>query len=166
MKNTKTLTVASLMAAFCVAIMSLGSLMESLDFSLSMLAGLVVMILSSEYGDRVAVAVFAVAGILSLLLPLKTPALFFLALFGWYPIVQKKIHMLSPVICRLVKTLIFNAAMGLFLWLSAFITGIADSVTVYAILFVLGNVCFVMYDVLLDRFLIWYIVKLRPRLRF
>ena len=166
MKNTKTLTVSSLMAAFCVAIMSLGSLMESLDFSLSMLAGLVVMILSSEYGDRVALAVFAVGGILSLLLPLKTPALFFLALFGWYPIAQKKIHMLPPVICRLVKTLIFNAALALFLWLSAFITGVVDGTVIYATLFVLGNICFVMYDILLDRFLIWYIVKIRPRLRF
>jgi hypothetical protein len=74
--------------------------------------------------------------------------------------------MLPALICRLVKTLIFNAALALFLWLSAFITGVVDGITVYVILFVLGNICFVMYDVLLDRFLIWYIVKLRPRLRF
>lgn len=154
------------MAAVCVVIMSLGSLMESLDFSLAMLAGLVVMILATEYGDRVGLTVFAVAGILSLLLPMKTPAVFFLTLFGWYPVVQKKLQMLPPFLCRVVKTLVFNVAMGLFLWLSAYITGVTDGILIYGILFVLGNLCFVMYDLLLDRFLIWYIVKLRPRLRF
>lgn len=146
--------------------MSLGSLVESLDFSLAMFSGLVVMILSSEYGDRVALSVFAVAGILSLFLPMKTPGLFFLTLFGWYPVVQKKIHMLPPIVSRVVKTLIFNAALALFLFLSAWITGVVDAMVIYATLFVLGNVCFVMYDILLDRFLIWYIVKIRPRLRF
>ncbi len=166
MKNTKMLAVASLMAAMCVAILSIGSLFESLDVSLAIAAGLVVMILSVEYGDRVALSVFLVSGLLSLLLPLKSPSIFFLCLVGWYPIVQKKIHMLKPLWARIVKFVLFHAALFVMLFLSAFITGVKEVGWVYLTLLVLGNLCFFLYDLLLDRFLIWYIVKLRPRLKF
>ncbi len=124
------------------------------------------MILSSEYGDRVAAGVFVVVGLIALLLPIKTPAVYFLSLFGWYPIVQKKINMLPPFFAKVIKTLLFNAIMALLLFLSAFVTGTADAVWVYATLIVLANLCFVLYDILLDRFLIWYLLKLRNRLRF
>ena len=166
MKNTKTLTLSALMAALCVVIMSLGSLIESLDFSVSLLAGLLIMILSSEYGDRVAMGVWAVAGIIALLLPMKTPAVFFLSFFGWYPVVQKKINMLPLLFSRVVKILLFNGVMGLLLVLSAFLTGATDALWLYAVYVGLANFCFQIYDVLLDRFLIWYILKLRHRFRF
>ena len=74
MKNTKTLAISSLMAAMCVAILSIGSVFESLDVTLAIASGLVILILSAEYGDRVACSVFLVAGILSLLLPVKSPS--------------------------------------------------------------------------------------------
>jgi len=160
------LSICSLMAALCVVIMSLGSLVESLDFSLAVLAGLVVMILSSEYGDPAAFAVYLVSGLLALILPLKTTAIFFLIFFGWYPIMQKKINMLKPLLARVVKFLIFNTAMGLLLFVSAFVTGTTDTPVIYGITAILANFCFVLYDTLLDRFLIWYILKLRNRLKF
>jgi hypothetical protein len=166
MKKTKTLTVSSLMAALCLVILSLGSLVESLDISLSILAGLVIMILSAEYADRVAFAVFGVTGILSLLLPVKSAGILFVAIFGWYPIVQKKIHYLKPFWARIVKFLICNTVLALLLAMSALIMGKVDAIVVYLTLIVLANICFYMYDILLDRFLIWYIMKLRKHLRF
>ncbi len=154
------------MAAFCVAILSLGSLVESLDVSLSVIAGLVIMVLSAEYGDRVAFSAFAVAGLLSLVLPLKSPGVIFLSFFGWYPIVQKKINMLKPILCRVVKTVLFNLILIILLALSAFVTGIREATWLYASTVILANFCFVFYDILLDRFLIWYILKLRHRFHF
>lgn len=160
------LCISSLMAAMCVAILSVGSLIESLDVSLAIIAGLVVMILSAEYGDKVAVSVFLVAGMISLLLPLKSAGILFLALGGWYPIVQKKINMLKPILARIVKTLLFNGIFVLLLFLSAFVTGVKETPYLYLALLVLGNICFFLYDILLDRFLIWYILKLHNRLKF
>lgn len=164
MKKTKTLTASALMAALCVAILAIGSIVESLDLSLAVIAGLVVMICATEYGDRVGLAVFAVSAVLSMLLPMRSGPLCFLVLFGWYPILQKKLHQLPPVLCRVVKTLIFNAALILVLALSAFLTGL-ETKLIYGILLVLGNFMFVLYDTLLDRFLIWYILKIRPRMK-
>ena len=154
------------MAAMCVAILSVGSLFESLDMTLAILAGLVVAIVATEYADRAGFAVFAVAGLISLLLPLKSPAVLFLALGGWYPIVQKRINMLRPLWAFVVKILIFNGVLIALLVLSAFVTGTTDAKWVYITLVILGNVCFYMYDLLLDRFMIWYVLKLRKRLKF
>ena len=164
MKKTKPLTAAALMAALCVAILAIGSIVESLDLSLAVIAGLVVMICATEYGDRIGLAVFAVSAVLSMLLPMRSGPLCFLVLFGWYPIAQKKLHQLPPVLCRVVKTVIFNAALILVLALSAFLTGL-ETKLIYGILLVLGNLMFVLYDILLDRFLIWYILKIRPRMK-
>ena len=166
MKKTKILSVCSLMAAMCVAVLSIGSLIESLDITLAMLAGVVVMVVATEYGDRAGFAVFAVAGLLSLLLPGKSPAILFLALGGWYPIVQKKINMLQPLLARVVKFAIFNGVLILLLLVSVGVTGITDPKWMYAALFVIGNLCFYLYDRLLDRVMIWYILKLRKRLKF
>lgn len=154
------------MAAMCVAILSIGSIVESLDVSLAIFAGLVVLIISTEYGERWGCAVYAVAGLISLLLPVKSAAVMFLALGGWYPIAQKKINMLRPVFALVVKFLIFNVVLAALLVLSAFVTGVTDAPWIYASLFLIGNFCFYLYDVLLDRFMIWYILKLRRRLKF
>ena len=154
------------MAAMCVAILSVGSLFESLDVTLAIVAGLVVLLIDTEYGFRPGLAVFLVAGILSLLLPIKTPAVLFLSFGGWYPLVQKKINMLPAIWALVLKLLLFHAVLAALLWLSAFVTGVKDATWVIATLFVVGNICFYMYDILLDRFMIWYILKLRSRLKF
>ena len=160
------LTLSALMAALCVVILSLGSIVETLDVSLAMLAGLVVMVCATEYGDKVGFLVFAVAGILSLLLPVKSAGICFLALGGWYPIVQKKLNMLKPFLSRFVKTLIFNVVLVLLLMLSAFVTGTTDGRLIYGALFLVGNICFMLYDILLERFSLWYLLKLRNRFKF
>ena len=160
------LCISSLMAAMCVAILSLGSIIEVLDVTLSLAAGLVVMILSVEYGDRTALSVYLVSGLLSLLLPVKSPGIIYLVLCGWYPVLQKKINMLKPILARILKMVLFNLIFILLLVLSAFVTGIKEATFIYLTLIVLGNFCFVAYDFLLDRFLIFYILKLRNRLKF
>lgn len=166
MKKTKMLSICSLMAAMCVAILSIGSLFESLDVTLAIVAGLVVLLIDTEYGFRPGLAVFLVAGSLSLLLPMKTPAVLFLAFGGWYPLVQKKINMLPAIWALLLKLVLFNAVLAALLWLSAFVTGVKDATWVVVLLFVVGNICFYMYDILLDRFMLWYILKFRSRLKF
>ena len=166
MKRTKTLAVCSLMAAMCVAILALGSLFEVMDVTVAIVAGLVVMIVDTEYGFRAGLSVFLVAGFLALLLPVKFPAVFFIALGGWYPLVQKSIHLRTPVVAAVIKFLIFNGVLTILLLLSAFVMGVREAGWVYPVLYVMGNVCFFMYDILLDRFMLWYILKLRNRLKF
>ena len=79
---------------------------------------------------------------------------------------QKKIHMLPPWGALAVKALIFNGVLSLLLLLSALVTGIKELTWVYLALYLLGNAAFFLYDRLLDRFLLWYLIKLRHRLKF
>ena len=74
--------------------------------------------------------------------------------------------MLRPLWAFVVKILIVNGVLVALLVLSAFVTGTTDAKWVYITLVILGNVCFYMYDLLLDRFMIWYVLKLRKRLKF
>lgn len=166
MKKTKTLAVSSLMAALCFVILSLASFFESLDLSLAILSGLVMMILCEEFGKSISLTAFFAVGVLSLFLPVKSGGVLFLAIFGWYPMVQKKINMKKPFLARLVKVLLCNAVLALLLLLSAFVTQITETPILYLGIALMGNVCFFLYDILLDRFYIWYLMKLRKHLRF
>lgn len=166
MKKTKKLSIAALMAAMCVAVLSIGSLIESLDLTLSVFAGVLVMICATEFGDRTAFSVFFVAGVISLLLPLKTAGLFFIGFFGWYPILQKKILMLRPLISRVLRFFIFNLSFVLIFFATAFlVTGVKEVRGIHLVLLLIANLCFVIYDILLDRLLLFYILKIRKRLR-
>lgn len=166
MKSTKKLTVSALCAAMCVAIMSMGSLIQSLDVSLALIASLVVMVIEVEYGVKTALAVYLAAALLSFTLPEKSPAILFLSFLGWYPIFQKKLNMMRPLFGYVVKFFLFNFVLVGLLTLSAFVTGILDATWVNITLVVLGNVCFYMYDFLLDRFFLFYLLKIRPRIKF
>ncbi len=166
MKKTKKLTVSALSAAMCVAIMSIGSLISSLDVSLALIAGLVIMVIDVEYGYRSALAVYLAAGLLSFLLPEKSPGILFLALLGWYPIAQKKLNMIKPVFSLAAKFVLFNGILFMLLYLTAFVTGIRDAAWVNITLVVMGNICFYMYDFLLDRFFLFYLLKIRKRIKF
>ena len=44
--------------------------------------------------------------------------------------------------------------------------GITEPKWMYFTLALIGNLCFYLYDILLDRFMIWYILKLRRRMKF
>lgn len=150
----------------CVAIMSLGSLIQTLDVSLALIASLVVMVMEVEYGGKAALSVYLVASLISFLLPEKSPAILFLAFLGWYPVAQKKLNMIRPILGYAVKFVLFNVVFCALLILSFFVTGIKDATWINITLLILGNVCFYMYDFLLDRFFLIYLLKIRPRLKF
>lgn len=164
MKNTKILAVASIASALCVAIMAIGTLVEALDLSLAILAGLVVAVISLEFRERWGWSVFAVSGLLSLLLPGKTAGFVFLLFCGWYPMVQKRLQMLRPLWCWVLKEVIFNGVLAVYLVLSLKVLGIQEAAWITAATFVLANLLFILYDLLLDRFQIYYLVKLRDRI--
>ena len=165
MKKNSIIALAAMFAALCLVILSFGSLFQTLDVSLAVLAGLVILIVSIEFADPVAWSVWAVAGLVSFLFPVKTAGILFFGFFGWYPICQKKFNMRAPVLARVYKFLVFNVLTVIYLLLSAFVTGTEESKIIYITLLVIANIFFYVYDMLLDRFMIFYLVKIRPRLR-
>lgn len=160
------------MTGLCVVIMMLSALFPGLSYALPMVAGAVLLIPSIEFGTRSALAVYGAGAILSLILPSdKESALLFVLLFGIYPIVKKYYE--RPKLRAVeyaVKFAHFNAAAIGAVWLASLVFSIPvddGSLGEWGIplMLVLGNIAFIIYDIMLTRLVSMYVYKLQPILR-
>lgn len=165
----------AVLAALGVALLSLGSIIESLDLSAAMLASLLITVAVIEGGGYWPWLTYAVVALISLLLlPNKFAAVAFI-LSGYYPIVKEKLERIrSRTVVWIIKLASFNISLVLllvivrFLFTSIDISILPDNNAVlnHILTFALGNVIFLLYDLLLTRVVSLYIIKLRNKIRF
>ena len=80
------ITVCAMLSALGVVVLYLGSFIEVLDASMSVIASLMTVIVVIEFGRSASWSIYAVTAVLSLLLlPNKSPAVMYAAFFGFYP---------------------------------------------------------------------------------
>ena len=170
--NTKRLTVCAMLAALGVILLYVGSLFELVDISMAVLASLLCVVAVIEYGGSWPWMIYGVTAILSIvLLPNKTPAVFYALFFGFYPILKEKLEKLPKVISWVLKELVFNFALAamaiasLLLFFSQNNTLLTQPIILLA-LFVLAELVFVLYDIAMTRLISFYIINLRRRFRF
>ncbi len=169
-KRTKYLTLCAMLCALGVIILALGALIEVLDISVSVIASLLCVYAVIEMGRGYPWLVYAVTAVLSvLLLPQKTPALFYALFAGYYPILKEKLERLRRPIATVLKLVIFHAALGAMVATALlFFPGslqIQDKLWYFAALYVLGVICFILYDIALSRLITFYLFRLRNRFR-
>lgn len=167
--RVKQLTVCAALSAIGVVLLSIGHLIDVLDASLAVLASIVCIVAVIEYGKAAPWLVFSVTATLSLILiPTNSAALMYLMFFGYYPILKEKLERLPRVLSWVVKELIFNTAMVICIALIKilFLPTVEVSVWTYAVLVLLCEVVFVLYDIALTRLISFYIYKLRARFKF
>jgi hypothetical protein len=159
-----------MMAALGVIMLYLGSFIEVLDISMAVIASLFCIIAVIEYGGASPWMIYGVTAVLSLiLLPNKTPAIFYTAFFGFYPILKEKLERLKRPIGWLLKELVFNvvlaiatvAAVKLMLAEGSMLT----SPIVIGVAVVVCEAIFILYDIALTRLITFYLITLRPRLK-
>ena len=162
------LTVCAMLAALGVVLLYLGSMIEVADLSMAVLASLLCVFAVIEYGGSAPWLVFAVTGVLSLILiPQKTPAVFYLLFFGYYPIVKEKLEKMPRGVSWVLKEVIFNIALALVLLLSRFLL-MASSATpwlLYVAFAMLAELIFPLYDIAMTRLISLYLYRLRKRFR-
>ena len=170
--STKKLTVCAMLAALGVVMLYLGAFIEVLDISMAVIASFVCIIAVIEYGGSAPWLIYAVVSILSLiLLPNKTPAAFFVLFFGFYPILKEKCERLKRGLAWILKEIIFNISLFVIVILGVFVLGMENNVllqqpVMLAVIVVLSELVFVLYDIALTRLISFYIIKLRHRLKF
>ena len=169
--TTKKLTVCALLAALGVIIMYVGSLMEVLDISMSVLASLLCVIAVIEYGKSAPWMIFLVTSILAfLLLPNKSPAYFYAVFFGFYPILKEKFEKKPKVLCWILKEIVFNVCLAGMVVITVFLlidptkSTLINPFTISAAV-VLAEAVFILYDIALTRLISFYIFNLRKRLK-
>ena len=172
--KTKRIAISAMLTALCCVILSLGTILESLDLTFAAIAALIIWFVLLEFGRMTAWSIYIPTALIStLFLPSKFPALFFTFVTGWYPMLKffitRKIK--SKPILWLVKIICFNAvSLGLIFGVE-FLGGalgivFGDEFTsawLYTML-ILCNIAFLVTDILMDRLVVIYIHKIRDTL--
>ena len=154
MKHTaKALAHSAITAALCVVLMLLGGILELGIYAAPLLAGLCFLPIGSRFGKRWHICVFIASSLLCLLfVPNIEENVMFLAIFGWYPIVHPMLQKLPPVIRWICKLGIFNTAVIAAQWLVlTLLAPQALGTMLLWVLLALGNVTFVLYDLLIPK---------------
>ncbi len=164
MTKTKQIALGGILAALAVVLLTLGGVIPVGTYVAPMLASLPLIVLLSELPRGLCVGWYAVVAVLgATLCPDKETAFVFVFL-GWYPVARPALDRL-PRLPRIVcKLLVFNLAVAalyalliLVFRLEALVneakeTGLALLLGLLA----LGNLTFLLYDVLLKRLTLIY----------
>ena len=167
-KRTKYLTVSAMLTALSVVILSLGALIDVLDITTAIFASFLCIYAVIELRGAYPWLIWLATSILAfLLLPIKTPAIFYALFAGFYPILKEKLEKLKPPISISLKLVTFHVCLaGIYLLLSLFIPDALDLGGLWwlpILLYVLCLFCFVVYDFALTRLITFYLVKMKKR---
>ena len=167
-RRTVCLTLSALLAALGVILLGLGSLFETIDLSMAALASFFCVYAVIEMRGGYPWAIWVVTtGLAFLLLPQKTPALFYLFL-GHYPMVKALTERLSRGISWVIKLVWLHLSGALIFVAARFLLAPAaewDSRVWYWILLYFGAlVAFVLFDLALTRIITFYLVRLQKRM--
>lgn len=169
-KRTKNLTVGAMLSALGVVILAAGSLFDVLDLSAAAFASMLCIYAVIEMGGGYPWMIFGVTSFLSLiLLPQKSPAVFYACFFGFFPIIKEKAERLRKPVAFLLKTLTAHICFGgIYLVFRFFIPSALETYEwrwMYLLFYAALLICFYLYDFCLTRLIGFYLYRLRGRLR-
>lgn len=168
MTKTHKMVMSAVLSALSVAAIYLSSF-TPLDLTVIALTSLGVFFAVIELGGKYPLLIYAVTGILVLLLlPDKTTALIYVMVVGWYPMAKVVFERYHYVVAWALKLSAFNTALLAAIVVTVYVLHIPDDDTLAMKITVilLANVTFVMCDLLATRLIQLYMVKIRPRLGF
>ena len=166
--KTKYLTVSAMLAALSVVILMLGSLVEVLDITTAVAASVLCIYAVIEMGGFYPWMIWLTTSILSfLLLPMKTPAIFYALFAGFYPILKEKLEKLKNPISWVLKFVVFHvclAGMAGLLWVFIPTLFVTEGMWWLPVaIYLLSLVCFTIYDIALTRLITLYLIKFQKR---
>lgn len=153
-----------MLTALSTAILWLGSMLPGYTIAVAAAAGVVPAVAVIRCNRKTGVAVYCATVLLGLLiLPKKTAAIWYLVLFGYYGMVKSRLEQMDSQIAEWVgKIGIYTAAFLLlrFVLQSAF-AAMSDLLPVgAALLYGIGLVCFIVYDIGFSRLIGLYLKRI------
>ena len=173
-RRTAQLALAAVLSALAVTVMMLGGLIPVATYCSPMIAGVLLLPVMSELGDRWAWMTWAVTAALALLLSVDREAAFLYCFLGYYPILRPYLDAVKPKAARfLLKlgffTLTLGAMYALLLWVFQLSSLLEDfsgfSFWMNALFFAALVAVMMIYDVALARLHLFWLVRLRPRFK-
>jgi len=171
MKNTGKITFCAIMSALAVVIM-LTSYFPYLTYAIPAIAGLCSMVVLIEINYKWAFLSYLASAALVFLFGEMESKFLYVFLFGYYPIVKAFIEKINkPIIEWIIKILILNASVlivyGLFSTVFPISLDEFGSFKKYgiAILLILANIVFAVYDIAVSRISLVYLNMLHPKVK-
>lgn len=168
-KKTSKIAYGAVFSALCTVITVLGALIETFDASLAVIAGFLVCIALIEFETALALGVWLVSSVLSVVLfPFNSAAWMFVLFAGWYPIFKRRIERIHYVLAWAVKISAFNVSMFAYWFVFTKVLMLdfgAEGMLLFGLLLA-ANVVFVLYDIVMTRLITVYIFSWRNRLGF
>jgi len=165
MKNTKKLAFAAVLSALGVVALLLGTYLQVLDMTAVAIASFIIMMAVIELGGIYPWLIWIVTGVLAFfLVPDKFGAVLYIAFGGVYPIFKAMFERLHYVVTWVLKLSFFNTSLTLCILITRFVLRLPDASGFDFIVYLLGNIVFVVYDLAATGLVTFYLVKLRKRL--
>lgn len=170
MKNTGKITFSAIMSALAVVIM-LTSYFPYLTYAIPAISGLCVMVVLIETDYKWAVFTYISSAVLVFMFAEMESKFLYVFLFGYYPILKSLIEKINKQIFEwILKIIIFNISIllvyGVFSKLFALSLDDFGALKQYgvAILLLLSNIVFIVYDIAVSRMSMVYINMLHPKI--
>ncbi len=159
------LTLSAMLTALSVVVLYLGTLLDVLSLTAVAIASLFLLFAVREFSVTYRLFIYFGTGILAvLLLPsLETAVLY--ALLGLYPLFKFPVERIRRPLPLVLKLLYVNTVITLSELCTVFLFHLpAEAWYMLLALYLIANPAFFLYDRVLDRMLIVYEARLRPRL--
>ena len=173
--NTKRMALAAMLSAIGVAFLMIGSVLQVLDISSAAIAGLVIVIAVIEIRGKYPMLIYFAISLISLLiLPNRFPAIFFILFGGIYPIFKAQFERFHPAVSWTLKFSMFNMVLWFLIFLVRLLIARESLVlgenpwfleNFEIVVFLLANLAFLLYDIVMTKIILLYIVKARKLLR-
>lgn len=152
-QSTK-VALCGIISSVSVVLMFMTGLVPFLTYTLPAVSGALLAIIVIEINKKWATGAYIAISLLSLLIVAdKEAAMFFVAFFGYYPIIKEVIESKLPKVLEwIVKLLLFNAAAVAAYMVIIYVFGIPfDEMEEYGkysvfLLLAMGNIIFILYD--------------------
>ena len=172
-KNTRRVAVSGMMVALATAILLMGGVIPAATFVAPALAGLLLIPVLIEGGQRMALGAWLAISALALMLCADKEAALLFAFLGWYPAVKWQLDArLKGWPGVAVKLILWNLCAGAMAALIFFVFRMDQIIAEYremsramlVVFILLANVTLLLYDRLLGIFAGIYVRKIRPKL--
>ena len=170
-KKAFSIAFCGLISALCVSLMLLVRVITYIDYSVTLICGLLIAVIVVECGAKWALASCAVVSALGLLLGGTESALLFACFFGYYSIVKPYLERLPRVLEWVAKLGLFNAVIvALYALIDTLVAPITDipflsPIATVIVLLVMANLVFVIYDLIFNRIISLYFATLHHRIK-
>ena len=171
--NSRRLALSGMMTALATTVMLMGGVIPLATFTCPAIAGILLLPLVFDCGDRLALGAYVAVSALSLMLCADKEAALLFAFLGYYPVLKLRLERIArPGLRVAAKALVMGGAVAAMYALVFFVLRLDQVLADFAelsramliVTVLLGAVTLALYDRMLTLFSIVYLKRIRPRL--